>query len=180
MPNWCENSIEISHDDPKMIKKFVEAFNKEEVGNTFRPQPENLFKGNLGKSEMEMCEQQGIPNWYDWNYENWGVKWDFGCDGQKEEWDGSNNLSVFFMTPWGPPIVLYEYMTSEHRFHIVSECMEVGMGFLGKWESGDSEGKTRTIPTTRDELSEIEFDYPMMYSSVECEIESREDDEEED
>ena len=29
-------------------------------------------------------------------------------------------------------------------------------------------------------LSEIKSDYPMMYSSVECEIESREDDEEED
>ena len=180
MPNWGENYIEISHDDPKMIEKFVEAFNKKEVANTFRPQPENLFKGDLGQSERKMCEQQGIPNWYDWNIENWGTKWDFGCDGQEVEWDGSNNLTVFFLTAWSPPTELFEYMTSEHGFHICGEFLEPGMDFLGRWESDIGYIDSRSVPHNRDELSEIESDYPMMYSSVECEIESREDDEEED
>lgn len=179
MPNWCENYIEISHDDPKMIQKFVKAFNKVEVGNTFRPQPENLFKGNLGQSEKKMCEQQGIPNWYDWNNKNWGTKWDFGCENQKEKWDGSNKLTVFFMTAWGPPTELFEYMTSEHGFHICGEFLEPGMDFLGRWESGIDEIESRSVPSDRDELSEIKSDYPMMYSSVEQHIEWMEEMEEE-
>ena len=171
MPNWCENYIDINHDDPKMIEKFVEAFNKKEVANTFRPQPENLFKGNVGQSEREMCEQQGIPNWYDWNSENWGTKWDFGFDNyggrQPVEWDRSNQLRVFFMTAWSPPIELYEYMTSEHGFHIYGEYLELGMQFLGRWESGIGEIETISFPNSHDELHLLEDEYPLMYSTME-------------
>lgn len=39
------------------------------------PPPENIFRGNLGDEEREMCKREGRPNWYDWNYENWGTKW---------------------------------------------------------------------------------------------------------
>ena len=28
MPNWCNNSVEIYHEDPAMIERVREAFNK--------------------------------------------------------------------------------------------------------------------------------------------------------
>ena len=43
--------------------------------NKIIPQPSNIFKGNLGEKEREMCLREGRPNWYDWNIENWGTKW---------------------------------------------------------------------------------------------------------
>ncbi len=195
MPNWCENYIEISHDDPKMIEKFVEAFNKKEVANTFRPQPDftttpvpeaypeisaSFEKDPVKKAEILRNEgtiRKG--SWWDWNVINWGTKWDFGCDGQEVEWDGSNNLTVFFLTAWCPPTELFEYMTSEHGFHICGEFLEPGMDFLGRWESDIGYIDSRSVPHNRDELSEIESDYPMMYSSVELQIEWSEEQEEE-
>jgi hypothetical protein len=42
--------------------------------------PDNLFEGNLGSKEKEMCEREGRPNWYDWNIANWGTKWNaYSC-----------------------------------------------------------------------------------------------------
>jgi len=195
MPNWCENIIEISHDDPKMIEKFVEAFNKEEVGNTFRPQPDftttpvpsanSEIKAHFEEDPVKkagILKNEGTireGSWWDWNIMNWGTKWDFGYENQKEKWDGSNELSkLFFMTAWSPPIELYEYMTSEHGFHIYGEFLELGMDFLGKWESGIGEIET-TVPHSRDELHLLEKEYPLMYSAMEQHIEWVEEQEEE-
>jgi len=34
MPNWCNNSVEIYHDDPKMIERVRTAFNGGEPSGT--------------------------------------------------------------------------------------------------------------------------------------------------
>jgi hypothetical protein len=52
-------------------RKFINYFDF----NKIIPQPDNIFTGNLGEKERQMCEEKGIPNWYDWNIENWGTKW---------------------------------------------------------------------------------------------------------
>lgn len=62
---------------PDMTKREVQFpdFNK------VIPQPENIFQGDLGRKEREMCQKEGIPNWYDWNCANWGTKWNSSsCD----------------------------------------------------------------------------------------------------
>ena len=64
------------------------------------PQPEDMFHGNLGEKERKECEEKGIPNWYDWNIANWGVKWDV-ADVESERYDA--HLTLCYDTPWGPP-----------------------------------------------------------------------------
>jgi hypothetical protein len=39
-------------------------------------------------------------NWYDWNIDNWGCKWD--ASDSSVEWEG-NDLVIKFNTPWGTP-----------------------------------------------------------------------------
>lgn len=47
--------------------------------NKVIPQPENIFNGDLGEKEEEMCIKEGRPTWYNWNCENWGTKWNSYC-----------------------------------------------------------------------------------------------------
>ena len=42
MPNWCNNSVEIYHEDPAMIERVREAFNKGALLNEFIPIPQSL------------------------------------------------------------------------------------------------------------------------------------------
>jgi hypothetical protein len=72
---------------------YEEAFYHFPDFNKVIPQPENIFRGNLGEEDKKMCEEQGIPNWYDWNYDNWGTKWN--CS------ECSRDGNVFiFQTAW--------------------------------------------------------------------------------
>ena len=42
MPNWCNNSVEIYHEDPAMIERVREAFNKGALLAEFIPIPKDL------------------------------------------------------------------------------------------------------------------------------------------
>ena len=49
--------------------------------NKVIPQPDNIFNGDLGREEEEMCRRDGRPTWYDWNRSNWGTKWNsYECE----------------------------------------------------------------------------------------------------
>ena len=52
-----------------------DSFNHFPDFNKIIPQPDNIFNGDLGSKEIQMCKEQGRPNWSDWNRENWGTKW---------------------------------------------------------------------------------------------------------
>ena len=70
--------------------------------NKIIPQPENLFNGNLGAKEREMCKEQGIPNWYDWNIQNWDTKWN-----SYDHVQHSDNIFEF-STAWSAPFAIFE------------------------------------------------------------------------
>ena len=42
MPNWCGNTLTIQHEDPAMITRAVEAFDRGEFFNEFVPVPPDL------------------------------------------------------------------------------------------------------------------------------------------
>lgn len=42
----------------------------------------------------------GADNWYNWQNQNWGVKWD-ASDSESEHHDDCSHIA--FQTPWGPP-----------------------------------------------------------------------------
>ena len=88
MPNWCYNSITISHKDPAMIERFKKAA-ESGILQEFIPCPQELLEGD---------------GWYNWCVENWGTKWDVTCEDVMVRED---TLSTTFNSAWSPPIEAY-------------------------------------------------------------------------
>ena len=79
MPNWCENRITIWNDDPKVIKRIIDAFEREALFDEFIPCPKELWASNGNEFpayKQRMIEKHGAEDWYDWCIEHWGTKWD--------------------------------------------------------------------------------------------------------
>ena len=150
MPNWCNNSVEIRHTDPAMIKRAHDALERGEFLNEFHPVPPDLkiVAGRVGDDED--AEQQalvlqenanrakyGYTNWYDWCVNKWGTKWDVGGDGSATlNEDGS--LTASFNSAWAPPIEAYRVL-EDLGFEIKAYYFEGGMMFAGIYEDGDDD-----------------------------------------
>lgn len=149
MPNWCNNTVEIRHEDPAMITRVQEAFNKGSLLMEFFPTPKELVDTVAGfpgeelreaheAQEKSNLEKYGYRNWYDWNVANWGTKWDIGADGQDALVQDANSLTLNFDSAWAPPCQAYERLL-ELGFEILAYYYEPGMGFAGKWDNGDDD-----------------------------------------
>lgn len=105
MPNNVKQKLRITNweDSEKLSQIKSKIFNnKNELDfNKIIPQPDNIFNGNLGRDEKEMCKKEGRPTWYDWNRENWGTKW--GAYGFKILDDDSDVICFEFQTAWNSP-----------------------------------------------------------------------------
>lgn len=69
--------------------------------NKVIPQPENVFNGDLGQKEEEMCKREGKITWLEFNRANWGTKWNSSsCENE--------DSNVFtFETAWnGVPLIV--------------------------------------------------------------------------
>ena len=170
MPNWCNNSVEIYHEDPAMIERVREAFNDGRLLDEFIPVPQALrdtVSGSMGEDKRAEHEAQqaanvekyGYANWYDFCVNEWGTKWDIGADGNPAQ-DFPGGLSLGFDSAWAPPCAAYEKLT-EQGFRIRAMYYEPGMGFAGVWDNGDddyyeyggldSKGIAETLPAELDE-----------------------------
>jgi hypothetical protein len=136
MPNWCSNALIV-----KGPKKALDAFKatlntKDASGEVCKfsfaqtvPPPANMFRDSLGDKERKECEAKGIPNWYDWQSENWGCKWD-ACEARVKV--TKQAVNVWFDTPWAPPIAWLEKASAAHPSLVFNLCYcEGGMGFYG-------------------------------------------------
>ena len=170
MPNWCNNSVEIYHDDPAMIERVRTAFNGEGLLKEFIPVPQALLdtvSGSIGEDKREAheaqqkanVEQYGYANWYDFCVNEWGTKWEIGADGNPAQ-DIPGGLMLGFESAWSPPIAAYEKLT-EMGFRIRAMYYEGGMAYAGIWDNGnddyyeygglDSKGIAETLPAELDE-----------------------------
>lgn len=113
MPNWFYFSLEVSgkkEDVQEFVQNVKGSKDYETEGyefdfNHFIPQPENIFRGNLGQKEEKYCEDNGLPNWYRWNIDNWGTKWNASVD---DTWVISDLENVYshhydMRTAWADP-----------------------------------------------------------------------------
>jgi hypothetical protein len=148
MPNWCNNSVEIYHEDPAMIERVREAFNKDGLLQEFIPVPEdlrNIVAGSVPVAEEEAHkakeqanrETYGYANWYDYCVNEWGTKWDISADGNLAQ-DIPGGLMLGFESAWAPPVGAYEKLT-EQGFRIRAMYYEPGMAFAGVWDNGDDD-----------------------------------------
>jgi hypothetical protein len=138
MPNWCSNVLKVRED--------VET-SKDELYD-FLTKAKGTPEGE--EQEREFCFSSLVPrpdgvDWYDWNVQNWGTKWDVNADVelQDEYFDDEDEGAVAiirFDTAWSPPIEfiqkvapMFPTLTFELRF------WEGGMGFAGRWEQQGDE-----------------------------------------
>ena len=124
MPNWCMNKLTISHTDSSMVDRFEKAYNLGKACEEFLPLPEG-------------------ENWYNWQINNWGTKWDIGAEmgTDREEYHGlkatrvGNEVSCSFDSAWSPPVGLYDKLV-ELGYDVKASYWEPGMAFCGIWNDG--------------------------------------------
>jgi hypothetical protein len=159
MPNWCNNTITISHDDIKMMKRVVKGYNQNKLLDEFIPIPLELKEGAMNtselmkirnweyKKELDKVREElnrkyfGYKDWYDYCVSEWGTKWDVGRDSapillMKDIKD--KTVTFDFDSAWSFPSGAYEKLV-DMGFSITAYYFEGGMGFCGMWENGSDD-----------------------------------------
>ena len=146
MPNWCNNNLTLQHEDPAMIKRAADALERGEFLQEFIPVPEQLkivagFVGDpVEQAKLEAdtkrnVEELGYGNWYDFQVNEWGTKWDVGGDSQTDIHPDGKMLHTYFDSAWSPPVAAYEKLTAM-GFTVGAMYYEGGMAYAGVWEDG--------------------------------------------
>jgi hypothetical protein len=159
MPNWCNNTITISHDDMAMMKRVVKGYNQNKLLDEFIPIPLELKEGAMNsselmkirnweyKKELDKVREElnrkyfGYKDWYDYCVSEWGTKWDIGRDSaptllMKDIKD--KTVTFDFDSAWSFPSGAYEKLV-DMGFSITAYYFEGGMGFCGMWENGSDD-----------------------------------------
>jgi hypothetical protein len=149
MPNWCGNTLTLTHENPEMIARAKQAFIDGRLLDEFIPVPKDLqiTAGTVGSKdspEQQELERQeainrkthGYANWYDFCTNEWGTKWDIG-DGQGIQTFDDHELVVYFDSAWAPPCAAYDKLM-DLGFTVYATYYEPGCGFAGIYdEHGD-------------------------------------------
>ena len=149
MPNWCNNTLTLTHEDPAMILRAKEALDRGEFLQEFIPVPQDLkdtVSGSMGEDHREAHEAQqkanrekhGYSNWYDFCVGEWGTKWDVGGDGQSDVHPDGKMLHTTFDSAWSPPVNAYVKL-EELGFGVNAMYYEGGMGYAGAYGDGNDE-----------------------------------------
>ena len=166
MPNWCNNTLTLTHEDPAMILRAKEALDRGEFLSEFIPVPEDLkiVAGSVGdpdeqkeleRKTAENREKYGYGNWYDFCVGAWGTKWDVGGDGQTDIHPDGKMLHTTFDSAWSPPIGAYERL-EELGFGVNAMYFEGGMAYAGEY----SDGCDNEINLEGMSADDIENDHP--------------------
>ena len=163
MPNWMRTALEVSGDQ-KLREKFFNAIGQgleSEQPIDFEkiiPPPDNLFRGNIGNDEEKYCKDNNLPNWYDWNRENWGTKWNAAYGEIRPSKQGDSTV-LFFDTAWGLPLPILEKI--EHMLmneflglNIYGEFIEESYSVAGVVLMGKDGGDLRELDIDFDQVSE--------------------------
>lgn len=168
MPNWCNNNLTLTHEDPKMIQRAYDALERGEFLQEFIPVPEDLHitagcvgdKDDPKQIDLEAetkrnLEKHGYGNWYDYCVGEWGTKWDVGADSQSDIHPDGKMLHTYFDSAWSPPVAAYEKLEAL-GFGVNAMYYEGGMGYAGQY----SEGLDEELNLEGMTADEIEREYP--------------------
>lgn len=155
MPNWCMNSVTISHSDPAMVDRAAAALSRGELLQEFVPCPAVLREQSAPQTDPELArrftEQFGHSDWYSWCVAKWGTKWDIGGEGVDIDRKG-NSIQAGFDSAWAPPIQAFEQLCAQ-GFDIDAYYWEPGMAFCGRFQ-GNAEGSDDDYREYSDETAE--------------------------
>lgn len=157
MPNWCDNNLYLTHEDPEMLKKAVDAWESSNFLATLVPEPDYTvtpvskcfphIDAQYAKTEEE--KEKALLNeptiredaWWDWRIQNWGTKWDIGFDADRDnhaQMISDKTMFVYFDSAWSPPTGAYEKL-AELGYSIRAYYFESGCSFCGSWIDGSDD-----------------------------------------
>lgn len=136
MPNWCNNFLNINHEDRDKVTNLVKE----------------LEKGNDSELFNHLCPSPSGEWDYDWSVANWGTKWDARVYDWSQNEDGSIDIS--FDTAWSQPTALYYYLTEE-GWDLNALFHEEGMCFCGSYTNEDGEDFYEYDPDDLDSIADI-------------------------
>tara|TARA_S200000501_G_scaffold335771_1_gene340652 strand:+ start:37 stop:699 length:663 start_codon:yes stop_codon:yes gene_type:complete len=132
MPNWCENTLNISGESNELENFYLENRNYDNEKNEELdflksvPMPENVLQGNLSLQERQLNPN----NWYDWNITNLGTKWNVSDAYYTKN---ENEIIYEFLTAWSPPTSWLEKTADKYPNLIFKmKYCEESMGFAGE------------------------------------------------
>jgi hypothetical protein len=111
MPNWVYNTITIEG-TPEQVKEIAEYVKSDD----------SVFDFNKIIPAPEGCENDSDFDWYSWNCENWGTKWNAGCSSKSDD--------VFeFQTAWSPPEPIFDALSEKFPNIEIKVYWEEEQGF---------------------------------------------------
>jgi hypothetical protein len=162
MPNWVYNSITVTAPsgdkmELEMFLREMEMPRPEAVSEGFEPTGEIKlvargfsFWNVIAPPADKLEEYFGIhgwkdgkevgntdTNWYNWNNENWGCKWDAG-DGDVG-WLDEDTLQITFQTPWDCPRGVVAAIAEQYSHLVFSWVYEEEQGWGGELTLKDGE-----------------------------------------
>ena len=191
MPNYCNNYIELAHEDPEMINRACVAMARDEFLNEFIPVPEDLkiVAGRVGADDDEnqralVAQQEsnlakhGYKDWYDWCVNEWGTKWDTGTQGYEVKPESDGRMCIGFDTAWSPPIQAMEKLC-DLGFSVRLMYYEPGMGFCGIWEDRDDDYYDISGMSSQQVIDDVPEELDECFGISECIANYEEDESEE-
>jgi hypothetical protein len=151
MPNWCTNTLLISG-EPDEVQKLLDTVEDgnsslslsklittpEELKNTTAP------SRNPEEEKQRLRDLYGAVDWYDWQVNNWGTKWDVEA---RIIGDTHANVNVSFLSKvketkrvvtmefdsaWAPPTPVIKHMAKQFpNTNIYHTYDESGSDFSG-------------------------------------------------
>ena len=149
MPNWCSNSVAVTHSDPHKLKELADIFQSDSPFNSLIPQPDwtntpasedirdfggvtVAKKGELPEKDvMKLASgedyiswrwpssKRADERWYGWCVNHWGTKWDIH-DVEVDYQLADNMLTLEFETAWCPPDGIFHYLRKEKGYQFLS------------------------------------------------------------
>ena len=136
MPNACDNRLAIAG-PPAVVMALVRALESEDAALDFErllPTPRDLLDG--GDYDASGIAD-GLPGWYQWRREHWGVK--SNASGVTRRGYGrTGRVRYRFNTPYGPPIEFLDAvagMAPEIEMDLRFDVELLGGG-IARWRSG--------------------------------------------
>ena len=123
MPNWCNNTLTLTHEDSAQIDRAIAAFQEGKLCQEFHPMQPTLLEDE---------------SWYNWRVENWGTKWDVGGEGFEAERINETTVQLIFDSAWSPPIEFYQHIEENCGFAVNATWFEPGMAFAGEFYDGET------------------------------------------
>ena len=174
MPNWCNNTLYLSHDDDSMIQRVEDAYRADKLISEFYPCPQELHEtiaGRAGDNEsyaqrlLEFKQKLnleffGAKDWYDWQVSHWGTKWDIGGNGGDSDRQ-QNRIRISFVSAYTPPTGFYDKLL-ELGFSVSAYYYESGCCFCGQYSEGvdecyDINGDSEWVKENIPEVIDLEF-----------------------